>query len=328
MDETGYQLYYCHLCANSLDFDLFWGPEYAIPFVQKQHEVDADGWLNNQWAEGGVVIDMTRQVLILFGGEDATFGIPMRRMYLALLQQVWTGWQVKWAHNGVLDLVDYVQVPREKVRWARENDIYATSLMPPQELDLTNFIGSIILEDGITRLFPLGSFSLEIFIGAGPNLVEFARSAASYDDLPLDKWTKEFPEGGFHIDLPQRQMLYWAADEPMITLLVEQAWQGWETVWLGDAYEAHLERIPGRVALPTVDIEVLLARLEKILVHRPLRSDDQRVRLVDKAAQMKDEGYEVRNNEFALRDDPLQLDSATRRRIFDQAVTGWRQARY
>ncbi|MBX3064140.1 MAG: hypothetical protein KF726_14275 [Anaerolineae bacterium] len=330
VDESGYQLYYCHWCAISLDVDLFWGPEYAIPLVQKQRAVNTDNWLNNQWAEGGAVIDRRQQVLILFGGEELFFDIPLRRLYLELLRQVWNGWQVRWAHNGVLDLSDYVHFPRDEMLFIKEIANHMPSLHPPMDKRQIGIIGSFVLEDDSLRFFPL-SFSLvyklEALLNTGPHLIELARNTESLDYLPLDQWTNDFPKGGFHIDLPAKQILCWHVNAPEIKSYLNQAWQGWETLWLGDAYEPHLERIRGRVTLPSVDIGELLTRLEEFLVHRPLRSDDQRVKLVARIAQMESEGYEVRNNEFALRDDPLQLDSATRRRIFDQAVAGWQKDR-
>lgn len=326
VDDTGYQLYYCHWCANSLDVDLFWGPEYAIPFVQKQRKVDDDGWLKILWGQGGVVVDRLRQVILFFFSGDISLDIPLRRLYLELFRQVWAGWQVRWAHNGILDLADYVHVPRERVVDFKEAPSGAVSLLPPEKKEWTNLIGSITFEDNTLRLFPL-IYNFEAFLPAGPQLVEVARNTEGLDHLPLDQWTKEFPAGGFHIDIPKQQLLCWNVFEQEITTYLDKAWDGWEVLWLGDAYEVHLERLHGKVSLPVPSVEVMLGQLEEtLLVHSEMRSADDMAKLLQQAAQGGPEGTTARINENALRDDPLQIESAVRRRIFDQAVTAWKKS--
>jgi hypothetical protein len=93
----GYDLYYSHWRANTLPTDLFWGPEYAQAFVRIQRPVDQDGWLDTIWSEGGAVIDTARRTLLLYGGEDILYDVPLRRMYLELLQTVWANWTIRWA---------------------------------------------------------------------------------------------------------------------------------------------------------------------------------------------------------------------------------------
>src|SRR5258708_37243128 len=95
VENNSYKLFYCHWCANTLPHDVFWGPEYAIPFVTKQRVIDENDWLDEVWAEGGVVIDLSRRVLLVFGGEDILYDIPLRRLYFALLQEIWIEWDVR-----------------------------------------------------------------------------------------------------------------------------------------------------------------------------------------------------------------------------------------
>jgi len=134
-----YDLFYSHWAANTLPQDLFWGPDHAMAFIRVQRHVDESGWLDDIWAEGGAVLDQTNRCLTLFGGEDIRFDVPLRRIYLELLGKVWKGWQVRWAHNGIVDLADYVGYPRDKVwsknpnragnaRWFRLNKSHGPTL--------------------------------------------------------------------------------------------------------------------------------------------------------------------------------------------------------
>src|SRR5262249_61654927 len=84
MHETGYSLYYCHSCANTLPFDLLWGPAYAESFIQQQQAVSDDELLDPTWDEGADVFDPQKKMHLFFGGEDILFEMLMRRDYLEM----------------------------------------------------------------------------------------------------------------------------------------------------------------------------------------------------------------------------------------------------
>ena len=56
VDESDFSLYFCHWCALNIPGNLFWGPTHAQAFIQNQ-ELEQWGWLDTNWAEGGVVFD-------------------------------------------------------------------------------------------------------------------------------------------------------------------------------------------------------------------------------------------------------------------------------
>jgi hypothetical protein len=110
-----YEMYYTHHRANTLDHDLFWGPDYAVGFIRAQRPVDRSQWLDDVWAEGGAVMDLDRRVLLWFGGEDVMYEVVLRRVHLELMAHLWPGWSVRWADGGVADMADYVGHPRSAV---------------------------------------------------------------------------------------------------------------------------------------------------------------------------------------------------------------------
>jgi hypothetical protein len=227
--------------------------------------VDASGWLNDTWAEGGAVIDLDRQTLILYGGEDLNSHIPMRRLYLQLLQEVWDGWDVRWANLGILDMADYVGLPRNRVIDGQRS----TLQFYVAERRFTAAIGSILLEDHTLRLFPLEGATLHLAVG--PALIEAMRDHPGYTHLPLAEWGTGFPLDGFHVDVQERLVEYWtacAAFDPETYIV--PFWPGWRVTWLGDNYEVHLARLGDRVSSPTWSTEELLSRVQSAVMSGPV----------------------------------------------------------
>src|ERR1041385_5492181 len=95
VDGTGYHLYYCHWCASELPQAVFWGPQFTIPDVLQQRAVGKDnGWLDDVWAEGGMLLDTVRHILLVYGGYDIPADPPLLRLYLELMRETWADWEV------------------------------------------------------------------------------------------------------------------------------------------------------------------------------------------------------------------------------------------
>ena len=77
VEKGKYQLFYSHWCANTLPRDLFWGPDHAQAFIRIQRPVGDSGWLDDVWAEGGAILDIDRKCLLLYGGEDILYDVPL-----------------------------------------------------------------------------------------------------------------------------------------------------------------------------------------------------------------------------------------------------------
>ena len=205
----GYELFYSHWCANTLPRDLFWGAEHAMDFVLKQRAVTADeGWLDTIWAEGGAVIDVTNKTFLFFGGEDLLYDVPLRRLFLKMISAAWGDWTIRWAYEGIVDIAEYVGVARESViANSNHKKELTTSLSPPKERDWLRCIGSIRSGDELD-IYPLDGLLLDYLL-AGPQLVLASKSIKSLKTLDVSEWTEDFPTGGFHIDLNERQLHFW-----------------------------------------------------------------------------------------------------------------------
>ncbi|MCZ4149549.1 hypothetical protein BZG21_34615, partial [Escherichia coli] len=93
--------------------NLFWGPEAALEFIKRQELTTA--WLEPAWAEGGALMDLDRQVLLWYGGEDVNYEIPLRRHLIRMMKPLWPGWSIEWAPAGILDLAEYVGHPTDEL---------------------------------------------------------------------------------------------------------------------------------------------------------------------------------------------------------------------
>lgn len=321
VESTGYQLFFCHWCSKSIPQAAFWGPDQALSFVLQQKPVSREnGWLDDVWSEGGLLIDPTRKVMLLYGGEDLLYVIPLRRLYLELLRENWSGWNIRWAHEGIFDLADYVGLPRSTVFAAREYDDRVETFNPPNKPEYTHIVGSLRLEDNSLRLYPL-SGDLEWYLSRGPQLVEIARANPGLDSLPLHEWMTEFPQGGFHLDPVKKQVAFWTAHDQEIIERIRPFWDGWEFLWLKDRYEYQLEQAGARLTFPLSTVNERMSDIENILLAEYTSGLKSLLELVK---QKEEAGHQVEINPSALRDDPLVLEFSVKKQIFDRAVAAWK----
>lgn len=334
VDEKEYHLYYCHWCANTIPRDVFWGSEWALAFIASQKEVPKDerGWLDDVWAEGGVLVDLQAKHLLLWGGEDLKFGIPDRRFYLGLLAQTWQGWKVQWAMNGIFDFADYLHIDRAMVTSKSrgeqiettptlEEQIAEIRFLPPENLDWISVVGSIHEPDGKWRFLPIDSYGE--FLDFGTLIIEAARQSSFIFDQALDvsKLTSTFPHTGFHVDVSRQQLFLWSHETPDIER-IHKAWEGWEIIWLGEEYETHLALTEGRLTFPIPDYIVLLESLTHYLLSEQRTIGLDAIRNI--SIHYAKEGISVEMNPSALIESPQQTPDELRRAILERAIASWR----
>lgn len=312
------ELYYSHWRANTLDRDLFWGPEHAAAFIRQQRSEDEGAEiLDEVWAEGGAVVDETRRTLLWYGGEDILRDVPRRRVHLALMGRLWQGWTIEWAHEGIADIADALGISREVVltreagdepldpRWVFE---------PPDDPTWRNTVLSS--ERNGALQFWTTQHDLREVLSTGPPLLSSladVRGAASLDWAEI---TEDFPTGGLHVDWDRRELSCWHANyQPAIESRTRARFPGWRVTWWHDRYDAHAEAARDRLALPVPDIDSLLADIRLTLLAEDRDHSDLIPSLLERLGESP-EGV----NPFALRDDPLTLGTEERRRLLDEAV--------
>lgn len=331
VENNDYHLFDCHWCARNIPTNIFWGVQYAVPYIHNQKPINNHNWMDHVWAEGGVLVDLDLQHLLIFGSELLELDIPLQRIYIELLQQSWTGWDVQWAYDGIADLGAYVGLPR------RQFLSNSTSDMPPwAEFPLVregdhrqiNIIGSFIFGDQASEvpahILPLDELRASDLLCYGPGIVELAKQAPGRDIVSLQD-ADEFPLAGFHIDVPAKRVEFWSADDPGALDILPPLWPGWELIWLKDNFETHLSRLNNRVIFPAIDTEKLISRLRKALT----REDDfNPIQMMQNVIQDREsQGHKVQVNPNALIFAPQDNDAISREQIFDAAVARWRAKR-
>lgn len=304
----GYDLYYSHWAANTLPGDLFWGPSHAARFIEAQRPDSA--WLDEVWAEGGAVLDPGRRTLLLHGGEDVRYDVPRRRVQLELMRERWIGWEVRWAHEGIVDLIEAVGGSREDV--LVESASEPPALAPFDDPTWISAVVSLREEGGTLRLVPAQAGHLDEDV-ARPDFLDAALAAPGVGNLDLG----EFPSCGAHVDVPARRVELWTgAEAPDVVRRATRALPaGWTFHWHRDRYEAQLEATAGALALPTVDDAALVEACR-----RSLLGDRKPVDVAAIASRLRGEGKSVEVNPLALRDDRPAFDLAALASLFDEAV--------
>lgn len=318
-EAPGYELYYTHWGASTLDSSLFWGPERALAFMRRQRPV-AEGadWLDEVWAEGGAVLDLKARKLIWFGGEDVQLEVLLRRVHLGIMRELWAGWHVEWASAGVADLARYVGVPVEPL--LRRFVPYDPVLQDPDEPAWISYVVSL-REHGRFKIQAQDGDPFELAL-CGPKLLGALRAATLPDRYDYAARSSDFPCGGVHVDADATRIDVWCAypnADPVRRL--RDAWPVWEVAWHFDRYEAVGEVLGDRLVLPAQNANDLVANVRSIVL-RPPRNRGGVAHEVGRRLAAK--GREVSISPFALRDDPPDPPDQNAARTFDEAVARWR----
>lgn len=313
-----YELYYSHWHANTLPDDLFWGPEHAAAFIAMQQRREADGWLDDVWAEGGAVMDLDTRTLLLYGGEDLCYDLPLRRVYMELLRYTWPSWTLRWAYEGIAEMAAFVGYPVQAVLNPRERGTEIPDFRPPEQQNWIDLIGSIRYADGQIRLFPMEARIGDV-LDAGPAVLAGADPLIGADRFAPIEAMETFPTAGFHLDVPQRRLDYWHADDlPGGLDRFRQAWTGWEIADHQGEYEVQLRLAEGRLELPALKQEVLLKKLERSLVTTSSSNPADSIRFLTE--RLAKDGKNVQVNPNALRYDQKELTEEMKRAIWEDAL--------
>ena len=316
-DERSYKLFYCHWCAISLAKDLFWGLDYAIEFIYNQERVDESGWLDDAFAEGGVVIDIYNKVLLFFEGDYLIYEISLKRLYLKLLAEVWQDWEVRWAYEGIAEIADYVGYPRSNLvnDWIENFDNFTLQL-PPEEISGMITVGSVVREDGQISLYSLEE-NVIFYLESGSRLIEAVQNEQALKQLFLDELIDEFPSEGFHLDFQTKILGFWTGDvlaKQETESEISNYWQGWQVEWWRDCYELQLEKTKGLLRFSILSRESLEDKIKEILL------SDSSFNPIDTLLNLKiTKGEKYTINPSTLKYAPLNLPDDIRRQILNDA---------
>jgi hypothetical protein len=305
VEDNAFTLRYDHWVSNRLDDVLFWGSKYALEYIEAQELVGENGWLNDVWAEGGVVLDLDKKTLLWFGGEDVAWDVPLRNVFLELQKKIWSDWNIEWAFRGIVDIAEYVGYDKEKVISPKTEDTDVTDMTFPERLDWTDIVGAIKFADRTTKLFPLAG-NVQRFLKNGKNIIEQGKNLGGFESIV---WTEisndSFPSGGFIIDETQKTVEFWLAKECSDVLNeLRRFWDAWDIDWRLDNYNFQVEKLQGNLVLPQIDKSETTNFLRQKLLREDHHYNIENV--FDITKEFEKEGKNVQINSWAYKSQKVE----------------------
>ncbi|MFD4139918.1 hypothetical protein [Streptomyces sp. NPDC058572] len=259
-----WQQYYWRWGAPSFGLDILEGPDAFSRFVAGRQEEGPGDWMDDVQCEAAAVVDHDARVLLLFTWHLESW--DERSVMFEVLARTWPGWRVRWAYDGLEDIVAHVGVQRELVRSelaTRGGQVP----FDPADVDEPDFTLAVTVayRDGTQGHLVAGENVADV-LGHGPEVVRQLLPGSRARTAP------RIPYGGVHIDVPAREVSAWtygnflggaAAGRP-------PGWDGWRwTCWF-DAYNKQQEASGGAILFPApLRAAGVRAWLEQLDEHHP-----------------------------------------------------------
>ena len=235
----GWELYYSHWGATTILRDLVWSPEIALAFIRSQAACSRDDWMDDVWCEAAALVDVHRRKLLVFGGERE---LAERRLWLGLMERTWANWGIRWADEGLGEVVDYLGVDRATVRGRRVPERVELGWDVLDGVDWS--IAVVSLHTGGVLRVHQSPNSIDELLMVGPRLLELASDPHPAITL------SSMPTGGAHIDLDRRSLLWWSEACVMdMPEAVARAWSDFAVTFTGHQYELQLAVVAGLVTV-------------------------------------------------------------------------------
>lgn len=230
--------WYDHWLANRLPEELLPGWDYF------QHRADTgypiNDWLDIRWDEGSVLIDRDRRVMLVYGGEEASYDPGYRRAVVDLLGITWPGYRIHWCYEQVLDIADYLGLPR--ATYAMDRAAEYPRHVDPADFSRSDWDPATYVVTVVSSGRPVGPMvhavvetaDWEDFL-AGPAVWREVIRLAPYR---LEPWYT--PATGAHFDFEAKQMTVWSHWEGAgIREALASRWHGWRIDYTGDDPTRH-----------------------------------------------------------------------------------------
>jgi hypothetical protein len=270
LDKGEYTLYFDHSCADRLDEILFWGADYALDYFLTRKKFGDRYWLDNIWAEGGAVLDLDKNHLLWWGGEDIINDVILRRVHLKLQKKVWGNWTIEWAHRGIVDIAEYVGYPKEKlIKEKSLLDKYDFIPIGKKHInEAYRTLGVFKPAEGELKIFALFGDVLG-YLQNGEDLLTQCSEKQGLPEIVFNrkKIDSGFLQGGFWIDEKLKTIEFW--DVRSFSHEVEslkKIWKDREIIWQKDNFEFQVEKSDGKIVMPSLYLKDFIGCRRKILL--------------------------------------------------------------
>lgn len=217
VDADGLRLYASRVGALTLLDDL------------ARHQIDTSTpvtqWYDDVWCEGAVVVDQTNQTLLLFTWHHD--GVEDRAQKLAAIAKAWPGWRLRWAYEGIEQIVEHVGGDRREVR--TDHDRTEGSWGPCDEFpEEVNFLLTIDEHEHWLH------HELNEPVWAGPALL----------DVRVTRQRGRHADSGLHLDTRNRTAGFWTTVAIRGSLAdLAARWPGWTFEFWEDRHAEQRDRV-------------------------------------------------------------------------------------
>ncbi|WP_449061904.1 hypothetical protein [Planomonospora algeriensis] len=242
VDRGGHRVWSRRGAAATFHRDLLWGPERTLDFIRRQQGGHAAFWMNSVWWRAVALLDLhERRLLVHTEHEIAGYpgtGLREVRAWLRIMAALWPGWTVTWVPRGLYQVMEYLGLPYDTVRYLDEppSPLAGQWALPPaEEDDLARVAPTLVaVRDGDGRLSFGGCWAsgLAEALLAGPAVLASAQEEATgFAALESVPWSGAF------LDVPGRRLDWWSLDCLLDPAWPAHHWRGWTLTDHGDAFE-------------------------------------------------------------------------------------------
>lgn len=263
-----WRLFYSHWAATTVELDLLGGPNAGTRFVagQKEQPRDGSGWLDDVWCEGAALIDHDRKVLLYF---TVHFDHAVQQLAAhSTLRRMWPGWDVRWAYDGLGDIVAHLGLDRAMIRASEPEPGLTAAADDYMECE---YVLTVRDAHGVTGYALDSGEDGTDLLDLGPDALHSLPANARADSVD------RLPNSGVHLDLVERTAGFWT----FRTLegafeRVHDRWPGWTWTFWDSRYDEQLSRCDNAVTWPAPDVagalESLAEQVKRHATYDPLTS--------------------------------------------------------
>ncbi|MEU5977543.1 hypothetical protein [Streptomyces sp. NPDC047315] len=222
--------------AVGIDLDLLEGPTPVLAMLPGLRQ---DGWwLDDTMAQGGILLDLGRKVLLFFAWEGPSTELRHRSAVFELIRAAWPGWEVRWLYDGSAELREYVGLDPEYVR-CRDSALSLAPFLAPGDEDLAGpDPGGVVVT--VSTAGTAGTGRCHVASDAFDHPVR--EGAALLDrlaDAPEHGRCHLHVNAGIHLDPERRRLGWWSLYSSPQAYQVPELWPGWTVEFWQDAWERH-----------------------------------------------------------------------------------------
>ncbi|MFF2573208.1 hypothetical protein [Streptomyces sp. NPDC058084] len=217
--------------AVGIDLDLLEGPTPVLAMLPGLRQ--DDWWLDDTLAQGGILLDLGRRVLLFFAWEGPSTELRHRAAMFQLIRAAWPGWEVRWLYDGSAELREYVGLDPEYVRCRQSAPAVAPFLAPDDEELAGPDPGGVVITVSTGRCH-VASDAFDHPVREGTALLNRLADAPRHRDCHLHV------SSGIHLDPERRHLGWWSLYSSPQAYQIPELWPGWTVEFWQDDWEQHV----------------------------------------------------------------------------------------